>query len=110
MTTQAEARAAREKRLAKSEKKHRELHEARGNVVSYEITANGRHIEPMTELSIQDEDGRFLFLRHIRTPAGLEWIDCLGPDRTGFRSFRPSRIKTVHRINKTRANEEADVA
>jgi hypothetical protein len=98
---------AKQRRLAKSEAKHKALHEARGNVVTYEITANGRHIEPRTELSIQGEDGRFLFQRHIRTPSGLEWIDCLGPDSAGFRSFRPSRIKTVHRINKTRANEEA---
>ena len=97
---------AKTRRLAKSEAKHKRLLEERGYVVTYEITANGRHIEPRTELSIQDEGGRFLFQRHIQTPSGLEWIDCLGPDGSGFRSFRPSRIKTVHRINKTRTNEE----
>lgn len=79
--------------------------------VSETFTANGRHIEKGTELSIEGESGRFLFLRHIRRPGGVEWIDVIGYDTkgnsTGYRSFRPARIRRVHRINRTRANAEA---
>lgn len=67
---------------------------------------NGRHIEPGTELSVSRESGRFRFVRHVRTRDGREWVDAVGIDTKGvgtsWRSFRPDRIKTVHRTRKTR--------
>jgi hypothetical protein len=72
------------------------------------MTVNGRLVEVGTELKIDGEPGRFLFVKHVRRPCGIEWVDVIHTDRqgasTGYRSFRPSRIKTVHRINRTRAN------
>lgn len=82
--------------------------------VSETLTANGRHLETGTEFSVRGESGRFRFVRHVRRPNGLEWVDAIGTDSkgnsTGWRSFRPSRIRTVHRLKKTRANAEAVAA
>jgi len=43
--------------------------------------------------------GTFQFVRHVRTEAGEEWIDCVGgpPGRVMNRSFDPSRVKTIKR-------------
>ena len=76
-------------------------------VVSFEMQWNGRHIHPGTELSIKGESGRFRFIKHVSTSTS-EWIDVVG-GRKGvktLRSFRPKRIKTVHRVNKTRENAQ----
>lgn len=75
-------------------------------VISETIKHGGRIIEKNTELSIKGESGRFLFIKHVKTP-DCEWIDCIGGknDRyKQFRSFRPDKIKTVHWKNKTRKN------
>lgn len=76
--------------------------------VSETYVHNGRNIEKGTELKIRGESGRLLFLKHVRRPNGIEWIDGIQVDNkgasTGYRSFRPDRIQTVHRINRTRAN------
>jgi hypothetical protein len=76
--------------------------------VSETYQHNGRHIDRGTELKIAGESGRFLFLKHVRRPSGIEWIDTIHFDSkgasTGYHSFRPERIKTVHRLSKTRAN------
>jgi hypothetical protein len=74
--------------------------------ISYEMKHNGRIIEPNTEISIQGESGRFLFIKHVKTPT-CEWIDVVGGKSERykqFRAFRPDRIKRVHWKNKTRAN------
>jgi len=74
-------------------------------VVSEEFQINGRNISVGTELSITGESGRFLFIKHVKTP-NAEWIDVRG-GRKGFetwRSFYIDRVKTVHRISKTRKN------
>lgn len=73
-------------------------------VESFEITANGRHVVPGTELKIRGERGRFRFLKHVSRPAlGVEWVDVWGGPRhhEQLRSFRPDRIRTVHRISNT---------
>ena len=79
--------------------------------VSETLTANGRHMEPGTEFSVRGEGGaRFIFQRHVRRPNGLEWVDAVETwkgQSQAFRSFRPERIRTVHRIARTRANAEA---
>lgn len=64
---------------------------------------NGRHIRPGTELSITGERGRFRFVKFVETPTAT-WIDVIGGKHNLSRSFHPSRIKTVHRIKKTREN------
>jgi len=75
-------------------------------VISEAIKHNGRIIEKNTELSIQGESGRFLFIKHVQTST-CEWIDVIG-GKNGkykqFRSFRPDRIKRVHYKNRTREN------
>jgi hypothetical protein len=77
-----------------------------GWVVSDEYRANGRHIEKGTELSIVGERGRFIFLSHVVNGAGAEWINVFGGPvkHEILRSFRPERIKRVHRLNRTRKN------
>lgn len=52
-------------------------------------------VTPGTELSIAGERGRFRFVRHISRPNGLEWVDVIGT--SGWRSFRPERVRRVHR-------------
>lgn len=71
-------------------------------VITTEWSYNGRHVTPGTELKIKGERGRFRFIRHVARPNGSQWVDVIGD--CGFRAFRPDRIRTVHRINKTRAN------
>jgi hypothetical protein len=72
-----------------------------------EFYQHGRtRIEAGRELSITGERGRFRFRAHVVTGDGREWLDVIGgPEGSpAFRAFRPDRIKTVHRIAKTRAN------
>lgn len=71
--------------------------------ISDEMTVNGRKVEIGTEVSIKGEPGRFRFLRHIATPT-CEWVEVIG-GRRGYvhqRSFRPERVKTVHRLKRIR--------
>lgn len=74
-------------------------------VISEEMQINGRNVSAGTELSITNEKGRFLFIKHVTTPTA-EWIDVIG-GATGHkasRSFRSDRVKRVHWKNKTREN------
>lgn len=64
--------------------------------VAEQTTINGRHVLPGTELSIAGVRGRVTFMRHVRRDNGVEWIDVLQPGHTGWRSFRPNRVRTVH--------------
>lgn len=74
--------------------------------VSTDFVVNGRHLTPGTEASIRGERGRFRFLRAVRTGAGAEWLDFVGgpTGHAQWRSFRPDRVRTVHRLVKTRGN------
>ena len=67
------------------------------------ITINGRQVDRETEVTISGE-GRFRFLRHVTTAAGTEWVDVYGGKKghETIRSFRPARIKRVHRLSKMR--------
>jgi len=71
-------------------------------------TANGRAVTGgITELSITGVSGRFVFQRYVLAPGGRAWIDVLG-GRKGhevLRSLRPGRVKTVHRVAKTRTTQ-----
>jgi len=77
-----------------------------GWVINDEYSANGRNIVKDTELSINNEKGRFRFIKHV-VNGDKEWIDVMGPNNV-FRSFRPSQIKRVHWKNKTRENAKKD--
>lgn len=68
--------------------------------VATEFRWNGRIIQPGTELSIRGETGRFRFIKYVKRPNGIEWIDTYGP-YDDFRSFRPDRIRRVHWKRKT---------
>jgi hypothetical protein len=72
-------------------------------VVSEEIQINGRNVAKGTELSIVEERGRFIFVKHVQTPTA-EWIDVIGGPKgvRVFRSFRSDRVKRVHWKNKLR--------
>ncbi|GAA4981355.1 hypothetical protein [Actinopolymorpha pittospori] len=71
-----------------------------------EWRVNGRILAPGAEVSIRGERGRFRFLYAVEKPDGLVWLEFLGGSKGSevFRSFYPSRVRTVHRIAKTRAN------
>lgn len=73
--------------------------------VSESYSWNGRHLSPGTEVSITGERGRFRFVKHVRRPNGVEWVDFVGGPhgQESFRSFRPERIRTVHRIGKSQS-------
>lgn len=76
-------------------------------VVTESVKINGRLVEPKTELSIRGESGRFLFVKHVKTPDS-EWIDVIG-GKSGykmFRSFEVDKVKTVHYKNRTRGNTD----
>jgi hypothetical protein len=68
------------------------------------VRVHGRELAPGTEVSITGERGRFRFIRAHTTSTGQTVLDFIGgPDgHPAFRSFYPERIKTVHRINRTR--------
>lgn len=67
---------------------------------------SGRILTPGTELSIRGERGRFRFVKHVKRPNGVEWIDVWGGrgNVESFRSFRPEAIRRVHRIERTAKN------
>lgn len=75
-----------------------------GWIVTTDWVARRRHVQPGTELSIIGVSGRFRFVRHVRT-ATAEWIDVVGGTKAGgdrTRSFRPERVRAVHRIARMR--------
>lgn len=74
--------------------------------VTTEWSHHGRAVLPGTELKIKGERGRYRFLKHVSRPNGIEWVDVIGgpSGAEAFRSFRPDRVGTVHRLVKTRAN------
>jgi len=67
---------------------------------------HGRELEPGTEVSITGERGRFRFMRATTTSNDRIVFDFIGgPDgHECWRSFYRERVKTVHRINRTRQN------
>jgi hypothetical protein len=78
-----------------------------GWTVLTEMQINGRYVTKGTELKIRGERGRFRFFQYVKTEKGVEWIDVLGAlkgSASGFRSFAPDRVKTVHYKNKTDEN------
>ena len=58
-------------------KKKKEIEYPEGWSVSFEYQANGRNLQPGTELSIKNERGRFKFVKHVKTE-NSEWIDVIG--------------------------------
>ncbi|AKF15255.1 hypothetical protein SEA_SHEDLOCKHOLMES_78 [Mycobacterium phage ShedlockHolmes] len=71
-----------------------------------EVVVNGRTLEVGTEVSIKGERGRFRFKSAARTSGGRIVCDFIGgpAGHEQWRSFYPERIRTVHRLNRTRAN------
>lgn len=75
-------------------------------IIVEHATINGRKIERGTEVSIKGESGRFRFIQHVTNQNGVQWIDVVGGKKNYemSRSFRLDRVKTVHRIARTRKN------
>lgn len=94
-------------RLKRSRDTIEQLGAEKGWIVQHSTVLNGRHVEQNTELHIKGETGRFLFVQHVMTDKGVEWITVLG-GAGGFRSFRLDRVRTVHRLNKLRVNAEGE--
>lgn len=69
------------------------------------IQVNGRNVTLGTEVKIRGVRGRYRFIKKVTTPTA-EWIDVWGGPRgsEAMRSFRVSRIKTVHYKNQTVGN------
>src|SRR5690606_39400808 len=49
--------------------------------LTHHVSASGRHLGPGTEFSVHGEPGRFRFVEHVITPAGVEWITAHGGPR-----------------------------
>ena len=82
-------------------------------VVTEEMKVNGRIVVKDTELSIKGVSGRFRFIKHVYNPrVDAEWIDVIGGPKgySGYHSYHPDRIKTVHWKNKTGTNLAAERA
>lgn len=75
-------------------KQHKPLIDS-GFVSVDEVQVNGRWLRPGTEFTVSGERGRFQFLAYVTNRNGVSWIDGRGPNRH-YRSFYPSRVKTVH--------------
>jgi hypothetical protein len=70
---------------------------------SYDLTVNGRHIGPGTELSFRVERGRFRFLALVTNEeTGAQWVDVACPKTRQVRSFHVTDIKRVHYKSKLR--------
>lgn len=69
------------------------------------LRMHGRELLPGTEVSISGERGRFRFVSATTTSANRLVLDFIGgpAGHECWRSFYPERVKTVHRINRTRA-------
>ncbi|QBP31659.1 hypothetical protein SEA_NIKLAS_77 [Mycobacterium Phage Niklas] len=74
-----------------------------------EVVVHGRTLTPGTEVSIRGERGRFRFRSASLTSSGRITCDFIGgpAGHEQWRSFYPERIRTVHRITRTRANASA---
>ncbi|QFG08466.1 hypothetical protein SEA_EFRA2_82 [Mycobacterium phage Efra2] len=74
-----------------------------------DVVVHGRVLEPGTEVSIRGERGRFRFRSASLTSTGRIVCDFIGgpAGHETWRSFYPERIRTVHRLNRTRANAAA---
>jgi hypothetical protein len=70
------------------------------------VSVHGRELAPGTEVSIAGERGRFRFVRATTTSDDRIVFDFIGgaAGHECWRSFYPERVKTVHRINRTRQN------
>lgn len=71
------------------------------------VRVHGRELHPgSTEVSITGERGRFRFMRATTTSSDRVVFDFIGgtAGHECWRSFYPERIKTVHRIGRTRKN------
>jgi hypothetical protein len=70
------------------------------------VRVHGRDLHPGTEVSISGERGRFRFVRATTTSTDRVVLDFIGgqPGHECWRSFYPERVKTVHRLNRTRPN------
>jgi len=73
---------------------------------SESLQVNGRNIQPGTELRIRNQRGRFRFIKHVKTPAGAEWVDVWGGPKgcEQWRSFRTEQVQRVHYKNQTGKN------
>lgn len=71
-----------------------------------EATINRKKVVVNTELSFKGVKGRFRFKRLVVLDDGRHWIDVFGgPEKhETMRSFGTERVRTVHRIAKTRKN------
>ena len=67
---------------------------------------HGRDLVPGTEVSITGERGRFRFIRATTTSTNRIVFDFIGgtAGHECWRSFYAERVRTVHRINRTRQN------
>jgi len=76
-------------------------------LVEYDIHLGRRHLTPGTEVKIQGERGRYRFIKRVTTPTA-QWLDFVGgpAGHASWRSFGEERVKTVHRIQTTRANNK----
>ncbi len=74
-----------------------------------EVVVHGRLLTPGMEVSIRGERGRFRFKAAAVTSGGRVVCDFIGgpAGHEQWRSFYPERIKTVHRLQRTRANVAA---
>jgi hypothetical protein len=75
------------------------------------VRVHGRALEPGTEVSITGERGRYRFVSASTTNSGRVVFDFIGgrPGHECWRSFYPERVKTVHRLSRTRANTKQPV-
>lgn len=69
-----------------------------------EVKINGQAVMPGTEVSIFNESGRFRFQYASVSSQGLLSLTFVGgPEKhRTTRSFRPERVRVVHRIEKMR--------
>lgn len=73
------------------------------------LAPSGRWLRPGVEFSVRGERGRFRFLEHVRTPAGVEWVSAIGGTKGVLmaRAFYPERIKKVFVGRQLMTAEEA---
>jgi hypothetical protein len=76
---------------------------------THHTSAKGRHLAPGVEFSVYGEPGRFRFVEHVTTPAGVQWVTGIGGPRkvNVTRSFRPERVHRVHTKRVKISPEEA---
>ena len=74
-----------------------------GHTYNYEFQVSERKVAVTgTPIKLKGRRGEFLFIRHTVRDDGVEWVDTLGPNGSGWFSIRPDQIARLAPVRRGR--------